>query len=675
MSGARKLQTEIDKTLKKVDEGVEVFDEIWEKVYSASQQNQKEKYEMDLKKEIKKLQRLRDQIKSWISSSDIKDKKPLTDARKLIEVKMEQFKVCEKETKTKTYSKEGLARAAKLDPEEQAKQNSMNYLQDAIERLSVQVEAAEAEVEKLSNSKNAKKHRGEIEEKETSIRRHRWHMSKMEQIIRMIDNDARPADCIDEIKEEIEFYIDSNGDPEFMDSYGDVDPYEVLELDDVPSIAVDMAAAASSSSSKGRDDVDEKPDKAEKKKEKKEKKKSSSASSSLITIGRAKVVKKDEKEKSPTKTAPGLPKPTPSPTPVPPRPPMGTGESLASILKGGDAAHAKQQAGQAKQAELAKQMEQAKHHQQQMLLQQQQQQQQKQQQQQRLLEQQRRQQEQLQANQVQAQGRGGGAVPGAPGMPGIMHGSAEDHAQGGLKGLASGSPSSVGGAFGSPSMDPSGSPHLLASPALAPHLEAPPGVLMGEPSSTLDAVGALSGVGGASAGGAGSGGSAAVGVEGPEGASASASLDQSSSLAALEASMRSMPTNHDRDRVKPYTPRNPYQVPERFFGPVPSPIFEDPAIFEKFQADTLFFIFYYQQGSYQQYLAAKELKKHSWRFHKKYKTWFQRHEEPKLTTEELEQGTYVYFDYQGTYELKSGWCQRIKYDFTFEYEYLEDELN
>lgn len=47
-----------------VEEGVEVFDEIWEKVYSATQQNQKEKYEVDLKKEIKKLQRHRDQIKT-----------------------------------------------------------------------------------------------------------------------------------------------------------------------------------------------------------------------------------------------------------------------------------------------------------------------------------------------------------------------------------------------------------------------------------------------------------------------------------------------------------------------------------------------------------------------------------------------------------------------------------
>mmetsp|Transcript_7013 Transcript_7013/g.16042 ORF Transcript_7013/g.16042 Transcript_7013/m.16042 type:complete len:85 (+) Transcript_7013:133-387(+) len=32
MSGARKLQTEIDRTLKKVEEGVEIFDEIWDKV-------------------------------------------------------------------------------------------------------------------------------------------------------------------------------------------------------------------------------------------------------------------------------------------------------------------------------------------------------------------------------------------------------------------------------------------------------------------------------------------------------------------------------------------------------------------------------------------------------------------------------------------------------------------
>lgn len=59
------------------------------------------------------------------------------------------------------------------------------------------------------------------------------------------------------------------------------------------------------------------------------------------------------------------------------------------------------------------------------------------------------------------------------------------------------------------------------------------------------------------------------------------------------------------------------------------------------------------------YLAAKELKKQSWRFHKKYLTWFQRHDEPKVITEDYEQGTYIYFDYEGA------WCQRKKTDFRY----------
>lgn len=105
MGASRKLQGEIDRVLKKVQEGVEVFDSIWNKVfffskfsdfygfpmmffgffyiiswnfwkvYDTENANQKEKFEADLKKEIKKLQRYRDQIKTWIQSSEIKDKK------------------------------------------------------------------------------------------------------------------------------------------------------------------------------------------------------------------------------------------------------------------------------------------------------------------------------------------------------------------------------------------------------------------------------------------------------------------------------------------------------------------------------------------------------------------------------------------------------------------------
>ena len=59
-------------------------------------------------------QRHRDSIKGWLQSNDIKDKTILLEVRRRIESKMEQFKVCEKETKTKKFSKEGLAREAEV---------------------------------------------------------------------------------------------------------------------------------------------------------------------------------------------------------------------------------------------------------------------------------------------------------------------------------------------------------------------------------------------------------------------------------------------------------------------------------------------------------------------------------------------------------------------------------
>lgn len=158
------------------------------------------------------------------------------------------------------------------------------------------------------------------------------------------------------------------------------------------------------------------------------------------------------------------------------------------------------------------------------------------------------------------------------------------------------------------------------------------------------------------------GGSSAPGV-------VSGSLEQagSSYLSALNDSFVTAPGNYDNERNRQYAPQNPYPTPSSYPS-TQSSIFDNPAVFEKLGTDCLFFIFYYAQGTYQQYLAARELKKQSWRFHKKYMTWFQRHEEPKITTDEYEQGTYVYFDYE------TGWCTRIKTDFRFEYSYLEDSL-
>jgi CCR4-NOT transcription complex subunit 3 len=64
---------------------VETFEITFDKLNHANNSTQAAKLENDLKTQIKKLQRLRDQIKAWLGSSDIKDKTSLMDNRKLIE--------------------------------------------------------------------------------------------------------------------------------------------------------------------------------------------------------------------------------------------------------------------------------------------------------------------------------------------------------------------------------------------------------------------------------------------------------------------------------------------------------------------------------------------------------------------------------------------------------------
>lgn len=76
---------EIDRTLKTVAQGVETFELTFAKLDHATNSTQKDKVENDLKTQIKKLQRLRDQIKAWLGNNDIKDKTALLESRRLIE--------------------------------------------------------------------------------------------------------------------------------------------------------------------------------------------------------------------------------------------------------------------------------------------------------------------------------------------------------------------------------------------------------------------------------------------------------------------------------------------------------------------------------------------------------------------------------------------------------------
>ena len=276
--------------MKKIDEGVELFDEIWEKVYSAEQQNQKEKFEMDLKKEIKKLQRHRDQIKTWISGSEVKDKEPLIEARKLIESKMEQFKICEKETKTKTYSKEGLAREDKLDPEEEAKLNTTSWLGEYIEKFTQEVEEKDFEIEKLSSGKGKKSQKHKIEALQQYVQQHKFHISKLEGIIRLVNNDVLSVDVVDPLKDDLDYYLESYQEDDYAVSYDEEYFYESLGLDELDVVNVDRVTHVNKKS----DDATSTSSRSSK--DKRGSKKSSTSMVIPLTIGRARSSKEKAKD-------------------------------------------------------------------------------------------------------------------------------------------------------------------------------------------------------------------------------------------------------------------------------------------------------------------------------------------------------------------------------------------
>ncbi|KAH8251499.1 hypothetical protein KR038_006504, partial [Drosophila bunnanda] len=235
------LLGEIDRCLKKVAEGVETFEDIWKKVHNATNTNQKqkhlqEKYEADLKKEIKKLQRLRDQIKSWIASAEIKDKSALLENRRLIETQMERFKVVERETKTKAYSKEGLGAAQKMDPAQRIKDDARNWLTSSISSLQIQIDQYESEIESLLAGKKKRLDRDKQERMDDlrgKLDRHKFHITKLETLLRLLDNDGVEAEQVNKIKDDVEYYIDSSQEPDFEENefiYDDIIGLDEVEL-------------------------------------------------------------------------------------------------------------------------------------------------------------------------------------------------------------------------------------------------------------------------------------------------------------------------------------------------------------------------------------------------------------------------------------------------------------
>ena len=121
-------------------------------------------------------------------------------------------------------------------------------------------------------------------------------------------------------------------------------------------------------------------------------------------------------------------------------------------------------------------------------------------------------------------------------------------------------------------------------------------------------------------------------------------------------SLAHIPEQLDAERPKFYMPRNAQPVHPGFPAVPYVALDPSPALFAKFEDDTLFFIFYYQQQTYAQYLAARELRHKGWRYHNEGLTFFKRVGEPDLLTADVERGT------QNVFEVNAGWVSRVKRD-------------
>mmetsp|Transcript_114850 Transcript_114850/g.366360 ORF Transcript_114850/g.366360 Transcript_114850/m.366360 type:complete len:898 (+) Transcript_114850:133-2826(+) len=229
-AAARKLQKEIDNVLKKVDDGIGEFAEYWEQATAANSNQQKEKLGEELKRSINKLQRLRAQIREWIAQSGVQSnsKDKLEDARRRIENDMQRFKDFERELKTKAFSTCALARADELELEEAEKMKYQDWLTETIQRLNDQLDQFEADLELLGNKKSlSNDDKSRLAQLKVLQERHRWHIKKLELVLRAVDNDAIDMSDLAVVRESIELYVDNHQDP---DCYHDEGLYECFDL-------------------------------------------------------------------------------------------------------------------------------------------------------------------------------------------------------------------------------------------------------------------------------------------------------------------------------------------------------------------------------------------------------------------------------------------------------------
>jgi CCR4-NOT transcription complex subunit 3 len=551
---------------------------------------------------------------------------------------MEKFKAVEKAMKTKAYSKEGLSAAAKLDPKEQAKVEMSEFLSGMVDELEQQIETLEAESESIGatmkKGKNQAAKAERIAEIERVIERHKFHQGKMELIRRSLENGAVEAEQVKEMEESIRYYVTDGINEDFIEDEGLYDELDLEEEEGTYGMGLENEKNSSQDGQSVQEDMAPESDLPKARKASKEpdapatRKPSAQAKSPLPALATLHTplsainnnISSSSMKPAQVPTRPAgeglkyasaaaaaaasdknnvgiapLPPPPGSQAGISPLPPV---QSKASATSSPAISTIQPVAAQ-------------------------------------------------QPEPKQATSTAAPAVPSSTPTPAPSEPEPAPTTVRGKKAKASSklpaasesTTDSSRGQSSSPPL-PANSLHVFIILTLTIAASHTNGVTNGikpieeEPEESIYHLpAALQDL-----------------VESYETTRNHLPHPASPAAARMMAiSQQNAPIQTDASFPQVYRPELPLSGAASSFPKEPLPLFDDPRFYARVDSDTLFYVFYYQQGTASQYLAAKALKDQSWRFHKQYQTWFQRHEEPKSITDEFEQGTYRFFDYESTW--------------------------
>ncbi|CAG9575205.1 conserved hypothetical protein [Leishmania major strain Friedlin] len=641
MSNIKKVQTEADRLLKKVNEGLDAYDELHEKLANAPNASAKERLEGDLKRELKKLQRHREAMKSFMQNDDYKEKMKMQVSRKKIEERMETFRAIEREMKTKAFSNEGLASAAL----ERADSATEQWLKDAIEEGRKKIELLEYEVQKANNGRVR---RGKQQKSEYQIRLEnlQTHFFKWESLLRMVNNEELDTDEVDDLQEPIQKVLEDDVDLDVMEDMSIYDSFDIPEPKAKPVVPFDVS------------DYEDK---------------------------KVQSPKTTAKAKTPTSTVQAKPSPfitSPKETAAsPPAAKAASSTPVPSSMQQPALAQAPQQqllpptANSPADDDIGEEEPVPEWMDDDMDT----------------------------ANDDtfgDAAMSGGFTIGSLAEMASATNKVTQDWEKS-QKPVGSLEPKTVkvtDPVHGAPEekrkpTPPVAAPTPNAWERRAAEQQSRQKVQQQQQKQAPEAASPVAPLGPVAAAAEASAPEAVttslinpVAATSPSTPAGSANTDPIQPFPPipgaapgskftpkkihelLDMSLGNLPHTLDVQRQRPYEPPNAIDaIP--YFPQEVLPVLSNKDVYHQMDLDTLFFIFYYHQKSYQQYFAAKELKARSYRYHTKQQRWYQRLERPQTTTETEERGSYTFFDFEDKWDH-----DRID-DFLFEYKYLENELH